>query len=126
DLVGLVIVNRQPVAFVDAHPVDVATLHFDVAGGRRVGAGDELEQSRLARAVRPHHADDAGLLDAEIRFEAKRLLRRQPAALVYLCEIADFEHRRHGYIPIRSRRRAGSSMSSRAGPSWTIRPWSMT
>ncbi len=125
-LVRLVVVDRQPVALAVAHRVDVLAIDQDAARARPVAAGDELEQRRLAGAVRPHDADDAGLVDAEVGGERERHLRPQQTARVLPLEAIDVKERRRHHAPSSSARRAPSSRSVAAGPRWTTRPRSST
>ena len=57
-LVGLVIVDGQPVALVGLDPIHVLPGADDASAARDVAAGDHFEQRRLARAVGAEHADD--------------------------------------------------------------------
>jgi hypothetical protein len=65
-LVGLVVVDRQPVALARAHLVNVLAVDQHAARARQVAAGDQLEQRGLARAVGAHDTDHAGLVHLEI------------------------------------------------------------
>src|SRR5207253_755217 len=47
-------------------PGDVGAVEADAAGIRRGGPGDEIEERRLAGAVRPEEAEELALLDVEI------------------------------------------------------------
>jgi hypothetical protein len=64
ELIGLMMMDGEPVALVVAHAVDILTRAADPASGRAVAARDELEQRRLARAVRAEYAHDGRLLAA--------------------------------------------------------------
>ena len=88
DLVGLVVVDGEPVALVVAHAVDVLAGAVDGAGRRPVAAGDQLEQRGLARAVGPQHADDGRRVDPELGFERERRLGAPAGAAVDFLEPA--------------------------------------
>ena len=79
-LVRLVVVDRKPVALAVADPVHVAAVDQHAARGRRVAAGEKLEQRRLAGAVRAHDADRPRRVDGEIRRQRERLATRPAAA----------------------------------------------
>src|SRR5438876_8951349 len=125
-LVGLVVVDRQPVAFVVSDPMDVATRAQDGARRGAITAGDQLEQGRLAGAVGAEHAHDGRLADGEVGLERKRR-RSEEAKAVFLAERAYLEERSgHGQNPSSRVRSEGSSRSAAAGPLWTTRPRSST
>src|SRR3546814_881333 len=127
DLIVLVIVDGQAVAFVVADVVDVPAIAEDAPGARQVGAGDQFEQRGLAGAVRSHDADHRGLRNAEVGLQPEGLARAQQAAPVRLAQALDAQDRlAHGQIPSRRCRRPESARSSDAWPAWITRPWSMT
>ena len=49
-----------------SRPLMLEPAKTDVAVGGLVDARDEVEQRRLAGAVRPDHADDLALVDVEV------------------------------------------------------------
>jgi hypothetical protein len=65
-------VNDQPIALAVFHPVDVLSATQNAATGRDIATGQELEQGRLAGAVRAHHADDLRREEREVRAQAER------------------------------------------------------
>src|SRR5512134_376659 len=114
------VVDGEAVAAARFHPVDVLPRDEHAAGARGVRARDELEERGLARAVRPHYADDLGLLHREARLESERGL---PAAAVFLGEPFDAEE---GHTPRSLVRSDVSLRSPGAGPWCTTRPLSIT
>ena len=65
-----------------ASPAIVAILEADVAAARPQQAGDQLEQGRLAGAVRPDQRDDLARLDGQRRAAHDLVGRRIAAAQV--------------------------------------------
>ena len=70
-LIGLVVVDREPVALLVLDPVDVGAGDEHPAVARSVRAGDHLEQRRLAGPVRPDHADDPAVGELEVGSSVK-------------------------------------------------------
>ena len=70
-------------------------LEPDVAGVGLVDAGDEVEERRLAGAVRPDHADDLALVDVQVEL----VDAREPAEA--LRDALELEQRRHQTISTR-------------------------
>ena len=54
---------RDPVRL---EPLDALAREDDVALGRLVDPGDQVEERRLARTVRADHADDLALVDMQV------------------------------------------------------------
>jgi len=86
-------VDREPVAFAIAHRMDGLPVDQHAPGARLIAAGDELEQGRLARAVRPHHTDDRRPVDREVGVQREGGLSLRPAALVALGQRLDTQQR---------------------------------
>src|SRR5690606_32879771 len=95
-LVGLVVMDRQPVALVDLNTVYVPPRDDNSAFGWIIIAGDQLEERGLAGAVRSDHAHNARAGKFKIRREREGLAARHPAAAVYLSDLVDakngFDH----------------------------------
>src|SRR5215213_2613663 len=113
-LVGLVVVDREPVALAVLDPVDVGAGDEHAPGGRRVRAGDHLEQRRLAGPVRPDDADDAAVREGKVRLEREGRPAHERAAAVDLPQaLEDEEGGGHfpssptAVIPAEAKRRAG-------------------
>src|SRR4029079_8403210 len=85
---------------------DALTREPDVALGRLVDAGDEVEQRRLARAVRPDHAHDLALVDVEVELRHARETAERHRDLL------EFEQRCAGHTI--STRRSPRSPAGRA------------
>ena len=76
---------RDPAArdLVRLEALDARAGEDDVAAGRHVDARDEVEQRRLAGAVRADHADDLALVDVQVELvddpAGRRTTSRRPA-----------------------------------------------
>ncbi len=112
--------SRSPVA----HAVDVLAGDQHPARRRPVAAGDELEQRRLARPVRPHDADDRRRGDREIGVQRERQLRAEHGRACSACAPARRASSGVGIAqaPSSRARSRASSRSAPAGPSWTMTP----
>ena len=82
DLIGLVVVDCEPVAFVVADAVNVLAGAIDAAGRRPVATGDQFEQRGLAGAIGPQYADDCRLVDRELRLKRERRFGSPASAAV--------------------------------------------
>src|SRR5439155_4977052 len=78
--------DAAPANLMRGEPGDLAALEADRAGARRQGAGDQVEDRRLARAVRSNEAEDLAWLDRE----RHAIDREKPAEP--LRKTGDFEH----------------------------------
>ena len=94
DLVRLVVVDGEAVAIAIPDAVNILSADAHLAGRRLVAAGDELEERRLAGAVRPQHADDRRRIDDEVGFQRKRHLAAKRPARVALGDGVDVQERR--------------------------------
>jgi hypothetical protein len=88
-LVGLVVVDDHPVALPVFHAMHVLPRADHSSGRGHVAARKQLEERRLARAVRAHHADDLGPFDGEVRAQTERRLLGEDAARIDFLEILD-------------------------------------
>ena len=94
---------------------DALAVERDVALVRPVDAGDQVEERRLAGAVRPDHADDLALVDVQVEVRRRPSGRRTPATR--LVELEQ-RHRVRVTRSPRAARRAGRSAgrsSARSG-----------
>ena len=72
-----------------AHPGNLLSVDDDTAAGRRVEAGEDVEQGRLAAARRPHQRQKFARFDVEIdAFEHPNLLGAPP---IGFGEAANFD-----------------------------------
>jgi len=95
--------------------MDVLPVDQHAPGARLIAAGDELEQGRLARAVRPHHTDDRRPVDREVGVQREGGLSLRPAALVALGQRLDTQQRvRHSQLLHRAVRGPRRMKCSRA------------
>src|SRR5262245_41899823 len=126
-LVGLMVVNGQPVALAVADAPDVLPGHHDAARGRRIRTRDHLEQRGLAGAVGSHDADDLRPLEGVIDLQLKGWGAVEEPAAVDLAHLFQYEQRHTHHGPPSSwRRRPGSPLSTAAWPAQATWPCART
>ena len=81
-------------------PDDALAVEEDVAAVGRVDAGDEVEERRLARAVRADEAHDLAVADVEVQLVDARAARRRTSRRLELEErVARRSHDLHSRRP---------------------------
>ena len=93
-LVGLVIVDRQPVTFAIFHPMNIGAGNIDVSGGRRVRSRHHLEQRGLAGTIGSDNTDDRRPIDHEIGLEREGWATQDAPLGVDLAYAIEHQQRR--------------------------------
>ena len=63
---------RQRVICALGHRAEVLAVDDDLARGRPVEPGDQVQQGRLARARRPHQGEEFPLVDGQVEVDEDR------------------------------------------------------